>query len=152
MTVTIDIFAFGKFIIAALIVALVVGILMLAWKKVRRFIISRRYDVSDRKNLRARWVEIEAMLEKPGDMHLKLAVLEADKLLDHSLKALSFSGKGLGDRLKFAQYRHPKLRNVWWAHKIRNQIAHEASFHLDRGTAKRAIKEFKKALILIGAI
>jgi hypothetical protein len=85
-------------------------------------------------------------------MGRKLAVIEADKLLDSALKSLAMPGMTLGERLKFAQYKYPELRDVWFAHKIRNQLAHEASFHLDAGMARSALKAFRRALERLGAL
>lgn len=152
MQVTIDLGQAGKFLIVAIFAVVIFGILALLVKSVRRFFASRSFDPRDRESLRRRWKEIEKMLDQPGDMSRKLAILEADKLLDHSLKALGMAGETMGERLKFAQYKYPELRNVWNAHKIRNQLAHEATFRLDAGTARRALKDFERALNRIGAI
>lgn len=152
MTITVDVVGFLTFLIGAVGVIAVLFILVLAWQGTKNFLAGLKYDRTDREALRARWREIEAMLHGPGDMSLKLAVLEADKLLDHSLKALSFPGSTMGDRLRFAEYKYPELRKVWWAHKVRNQLAHEASYRLDRGVAKKAIAEFERALKRLGAI
>ena len=152
MTFTIDVGAAGR-IIAVLAFALVVAaIIALLFSRIRRFFASRSFDGSDREAMRRRWREIEQMQAAPGEMSRKVAVLEADKLLDHALKALGMPGVTLGERLKFAQYKYPELRDVWWAHKVRNQLAHEASFHLDAGVARNALKAFEKALTRIGAI
>lgn len=152
MTVTIDVASAFWFVVALVFTVLIVGIFWLMIAKVRSFLASRRFDADDRETMRRRWAEIEQMLEAPGEMSRKVAVLEADKLLDYSLKALAMPGLTLGERLKFAQYKHPDLRDVWWAHKVRNQLAHEASYHLDAAVAGNALRAFKKALLLIGAI
>jgi len=72
--------------------------------------------------------------------------------LDHVLKAMAMPGTTLGERLKSAQYKYPKLSKVWWAHKIRNQLVHEASFSVNHRTAKSAIHEFEKALKELGVL
>jgi len=79
-------------------------------------------------------------------MSYKLAVMEADKLLDHTLKAMTMPGKDMGERLKAVGYKYPNIRQVWFAHRIRNQIVHEASYNLSSSLAKKAIKSFKQAL------
>ena len=112
----------------------------------RRLFSGHRLEGMDRKAILARWNEIERLLGAGGEMHLKMAVMEADKLLDHALKALAMPGQTLGERLKYAAYKYPKIRNVWNAHRLRNSLAHEASFYLDPQMAKRAIKDFKEAL------
>lgn len=152
MTLTIDIGAAGKVIavlafagVAAAIIALLVG-------RIRRFFASRGFEGSDLEAMRKRWAEISKMLDQPGELSRKVAVLEADKLLDFALKALAMPGTTLGERLRFAQYKYPDLRDVWWAHRVRNQLAHEASYHLDPAVARRALKAFEKALARIGAI
>lgn len=102
-----------------------------------------------REQLQQRWKEVESLLENKSDMHYRLAVIEADKLLDHSLKALGFPGEDMGQRLKAACYRHEPLRSVWYAHKMRNQLVHESNFHPTYWQAKDAIREFHKALSLL---
>jgi hypothetical protein len=107
---------------------------------------------TDRESLRRRWAEIESLVEQPGMLTKKMALLEADKLLDLALKSLAMPGETLGERLKYAAYKFPEVRDVWWAHKLRNQMAHEATFEIDNFTAKRAIGQFKKTLQRLGAI
>ena len=61
-------------------------------------------------------------------------------------------GDNMGQRLKYACNKYEPLKKVWWAHKIRNQLVHESTFHLDRRTGERAVKAFKKALETLGAL
>ena len=121
-----------------------------AYNAIATFFKSREYDL-DKTGIKKRWQEIEAMLGRPGEMNYKLAVMEADKLLDYVLKSMSMSGKDMGERIRFASFKFGRLRKVWWAHVLRNQLVHETTFSLDYGTAKRAIKTFKRALEELGA-
>ncbi len=152
MMLTVDFSSAFPVILGVVFAAVVALILALLVKKIRNFFASRSFQPSDRQAMRRRWTEIERAVETQGEMSRKMAVLEADKLLDSALKALAMPGDTLGDRLKFAQYKYPALRDVWWAHRVRNQLAHEASYHLDAGVAKRALKTFKEALERLGAI
>jgi hypothetical protein len=120
--------------------------------KIRGLIAGRYFDQDDRHVMRQRWQEVERMSRAEGEMSRKMAIVEADKLLDHALKTLAMPGSTLGERLKFAQYKYPELANVWWAHKVRNQLVHEASSHLDPAIGRRAVKAFKRALERLGAI
>jgi len=79
-------------------------------------------------------------------MGAKLALLEADNLLDSGLKSIMMPGETLGERLKVAGYKYPNLKNVWWAHKLRNQLAHESSFQISQRQARQALDEFERAL------
>ncbi len=146
LNVSIDIASVAKFVLAIIGLALAFLIVRALRRWIRRVFASERLEGMDRKAIQARWSEIERNADVGNEMHLKIAVMEADKLLDHALKAMAMPGKTLGDRLKFAAYRYPKIRNVWGAHRLRNSLAHEASFYLDPVMAKRAIKEFKEAL------
>ncbi len=152
MTVTFDILALLKGMGLVLMAALVAVLVWLTYVNFRRFVASRKYDLGDRNSMRNRWKEVESLLDAPGELSPKLAVIEADKLLDHALKAMAMPGDTLGERLKFAAYKYPKLREVWWAHKVRNQLVHEASYRLDRSLARKAVRSFRRALMLIGAI
>ncbi|MEA3249670.1 MAG: hypothetical protein U9Q03_04945 [Patescibacteria group bacterium] len=152
MTVTFNILEVSKGIGAVLLIALLVILFWLIYVNFRRFAASRQYEVGDRSAMRRRWKEVESLLDAPGELSPKLAVIEADKLLDHALKSMAMPGTTLGERLKFASYKYPKIREVWWAHKVRNQLVHEATYRLDRGIARKAVRSFRKALQLIGAI
>lgn len=152
MTLTIDIGAAGKVIAVLAFAGVTIAIVALLYAKVRNFFASRSFDPGDRESMRRRWAEVRKMADAPGEVSRKVAILEADKLLDSALKSLGMPGMTLGERLKFAQYKHPELREVWWAHKVRNQLAHEASYHLDARVARNALREFEKALTRIGAI
>ncbi len=152
MTVTIDLASAGPIAAYAVGAAAVSVIVFSLFRALRRFFASRKFMAQDRATLRRRWQEIEDMAASGGEMQRKLAIVEADKLLDQALKTLAMPGETLGERLKFAQYRYPELRDVWWAHKVRNQLVHEATFHLETGLARRAVAGYRKALNRLGAI
>lgn len=152
MTLTIDIWAALRFLGWTIGFGAAVFIVVTLAMRVRNFVASRKFDVADREAMKGRWQEIENMVLASGEVSRKLAVVEADKLLDQALKTLAMPGMTLGERLKFAAYKYPQLKDVWWAHKIRNQLVHEASFHLERRMAIMAIKAYKVALKRLGAI
>jgi len=77
------------------------------------------------------------------------AILDADKILDYALKKKGFNGS-LGEKLKKAGPKFSKLNDIWSAHKLRNRIAHELS-EVNKKEAKKALKQFKKGLIDLGA-
>ena len=79
-------------------------------------------------------------------------MVEADKLLDKALCEMGTPGKTMGERLKHAGGRFTKLNSVWYAHKLRNQIAHEHGFKLEYSQARHALNVFRQALKDLGAI
>lgn len=151
LTFTLDLKSIGTFVIALVAAVLAVLVLRELWRFLKRVFASPELHGLDRKGIRARWEEIER-LAGGSEMQLKMAVLEADKLLDHALKAMAMPGMTLGERLKFAAYKHPRINKVWWAHKLRNQIAHESSFYLEPHMARRAVREFKAALQMLNLL
>jgi hypothetical protein len=104
-----------------------------------------------REQVAERWKMIRKTSEQ-GVMGGKLAVMEADTLLDSALKSMSMPGTTLGERLKMACYKYPKLKDVWWAHKIRNQLVHESTFQLTPRLASQALNEFEKAFKILNLL
>lgn len=121
-------------------------------KKIKQLFRGRDMLGMSREDVKKRWAQIEELLARTDEMSYKLAVMEADKLLDHALKAKFFPGTSLGERLRAAGYKYPAIRNVWPAHLTRNKLVHEANYHLDERTARNAITQFKRALAELGAL
>ena len=101
---------------------------------------------TSRKELEMKWMQIEQLANRGDEMSSKLALMEADKFFDHMLKTLMFSGDTMGERMKVAAYKFPKIRDAWPAHILRNKMVHETSFSLRPDSARRAIGQFKAAL------
>lgn len=91
------------------------------------------------------WDQIEQSV-KQGKLGEKIAVIEADKLVDNVLKSMLIPGETMGERLKAAGYKYPGIRDVWPAHRIRNRLVHESEYHLYPGDAKRTLEDFRRAL------
>src|SRR3990167_5557173 len=72
---------------------------------------------------------------------LRLAVLEADVLLDEMVTHMGYHGDSLGERLRSVEKSDfVTLDKAWEAHAVRNKIAHEGSaFPLANREAKRVI-------------
>ncbi len=136
-------------IIGGVVIAILLIIFAVAAKKMFRK--AELYGMS-REEIKKKWQTIEEMARRNDEMSYKLAVMEADKLLDHVLKALGFGGSTLAERLKLAAYRYPNIRNVWPAHLARNRMVHEASYHLNGSTAQDAIRRFRDALNEFGVL
>jgi hypothetical protein len=97
--------------------------------------------------LRERWNGVLSHLDSPRENDWKVAVIEADKLMDDALARAGFAGDTFGDRLMNIQ---PgtlvSLDGVWWAHKVRNRLAHEPDYFLRYTEARQAIGYFEAAL------
>ncbi len=88
-----------------------------------------------------RWVQTLAYLfsDNPGDW--KLAIIEADSMLESLMGDLGFKGQTLGEKLKSAtQETFRQLTTAWEVHTIRNRIAHEGiAYDVSHHEAKRTI-------------
>jgi transposase len=58
----------------------------------------------------------------------------------------------MGERMKTIKDTWSNANNVWTAHKLRNQIAHETDVSVGYDDARRALSGFKQALKDLGAI
>ncbi|MEI8174834.1 MAG: hypothetical protein WCG28_02690 [bacterium] len=93
-----------------------------------------------------RWVRTLSYLFSQHSSDWKLAVIEADTMLESLMTQLGFKGESLGDKLKGAnQDNFRNLSSAWEAHTIRNRIAHEGtSFDLSQREAKRIIAIYEQ--------
>ena len=98
------------------------------------------------------FLSIENSLRKENPISYNMAVVNADKLLDKALMEMGIPGKTMGDRLKKSGAKFTELNKVWYAHKLRNQIAHEHGFELEYVQARHALGVYKQALKDLGAI
>lgn len=101
----------------------------------------------------AQW---DAILEKTGSQNpsdWKVAVIEADKLFDNTLKLLGYTGDTMGDRLKKLDVLHfPDLDNFWAAHKIRNRIVHNPDHKLSKQELDFVLKTYENVLRDMNAV
>lgn len=96
----------------------------------------------------ARWNEIKRHLDGDNPIEWKMAIIEADSLVDDIMKRIGYKGETLAERLKTIESSDfDNLQNIWDAHKIRNRIVHEpGKMELDRTTAQGAVEKYEKAL------
>lgn len=82
--------------------------------------------------------------DNPSDW--KLAIIEADIVLEELLDSLGARGETIGDKLKGLDKSDlSSINDAWEAHKIRNMIAHEgAAFDLNKRDAQRVIAQYEK--------
>lgn len=106
----------------------------------------------DVEKYRTKWMAIEQQLNRDEAMTFHLVVLSADSLLDQALKEKGIEGVTMGDRMKQMQRKWSNANNVWTAHKLRNQIAHEPDVRVTYDMTRRALASFKQALKDVGAI
>ncbi|MEK7666031.1 MAG: hypothetical protein AAB337_04120 [Patescibacteria group bacterium] len=130
-------------------------ILMVLVSRARRWLKvnwARRQHGLNLEEMRERWKRIERLAGSPEHEGDRLAIIEADKLLDFVFKQMHIPGDTFAIRIKFAQSKYFQLKRVRWAHELRNKLVHEPDFILRSAQAHSALKEFYKALRLLGAL
>lgn len=113
-------------------------------------LLGRQPSRLDRLEFQRKWQEVNSLLSKDNNGY-KMAVIEADKLLDKALKNSGFAGDTMGERLKSAGKKLGNQNAVWDAHRLRNRIVHE-EVKLSKQQAIRASAAFKKSLKNLGAL
>ncbi len=134
-------------IIVLFAAVLIIGVLLFAV-----ITLGKRSSTLDVEKYRTRWMAIEQSLERDSAMSHRMTIIDADKLVDQALKDKGFRGQTMGERLKSAKTALPHRDNIWQAHKLRNQVAHEPDAKVSYDQARRALAQFKQTLKDLGAI
>ncbi len=92
-----------------------------------------------------RWENVVKHIDSPNQNDWKQAILEADMILDELLSKMGYRGESVGEKLKRVEPGDFKtLQDAWEAHKVRNRIAHEVGFTLNKIEAQEAYHLYKK--------
>lgn len=134
--------------IGFVVVLAIVFLLVLAYLKLKP---GEGDDGLDRKKIRATWTEIQKT-SGMGLMGMKLAVIEADKLVDNVMRQLLIPGETMGERMKMAEFKYPDIRRVWPAHRTRNMLVHDSTFQLRMSDGKEALQAYERALKMFKAL
>lgn len=100
------------------------------------------------------WEVVMKYLNSDESSDWRLAVIEADNMLDGMVKKLGYEGEDLGERLKAVESSDfESLQSAWEAHKVRNQIVHEGvGFGITKSEADRVIGLYEKVFREFGFI
>jgi len=91
------------------------------------------------------WNKIKERINSNREDEYKLAIIEADDLLDRVLEKMGYKGDTLTDKLKqVSEAIIPNIDKVWEAHKLRNNIVHDPDYIVNFDLAKRAIGIYEK--------
>jgi hypothetical protein len=99
-----------------------------------------------------KFAELQAHLDSENPNDWKLAIIEADIILDDTLKRQGYAGPTLGDRLKsISPESLHSIRDAWDAHMVRNKIAHAgADFVLTQKIARETIMQYERVFKELG--
>jgi len=93
-----------------------------------------------------KWAKVLSYLESNNMSDWKMAIFEADIMLEDMVDKMGYKGEGLGEKLeKIEKSDFDNLDNAWEVHKIRNAVAHEGSeFLLTKEETHRIIGLYEK--------
>jgi hypothetical protein len=95
------------------------------------------HDVS---RIQLRWNGIVEEANSDDERKWRLAILEADIMLNELLDVQGYRGETMADKMKKVD--RGSFRSIdaaWEAHRVRNQIAHQGSAHLLSGREARHV-------------
>jgi hypothetical protein len=131
--------------IVVIVSVAVAGIVLLALLN----LVGRNQPGLDRAYYMDSWQKIH--IKAQAEETWALAVIDADKLLDHALRKKNFGGTTMAERMVSAKDAFSRRQLVWEAHKYRNQLVHE-EVKVSEKKIKAALVGFRTALKDIGAL
>lgn len=100
-----------------------------------------------KKQMRKKWDKIETRLGGEDISQYKLAILEADVLIDSIFKSMGIKGSNLTERLdNLSPGQMEDSEDLKNTHKVRNQIVNDPSFQIGKEEAKKTLDVYSKFL------
>jgi hypothetical protein len=97
------------------------------------------------------WSKIKKRAESGAESDLKLAIIDADDLLNEVLDNAGYEGKDFEDTIKKAgKLLAPVLDDLVDAHETRNSIVYEPDYKLSAEQAKKILATYESAVNNIG--
>lgn len=99
------------------------------------------------KKMTKEWDKITEKLESAAESDHRVAIIEADNMLDDILKKMGYKEKTLEEKLdNLNKVVLPSLHEIEVVHKVRNEIVFNPDYRLEAGEARRVLDIYEKAL------
>lgn len=116
----------------------------LFWESFVEFFTLSPYGI---KKMNKSWLKIIARLDTFLESEYKVAVVEADDMLDNGLKKLGYAGKDLDERLnKMSPTILSNIEDLREAHKTRGLLVTDPNFRVDLDRTQKILDTYKQAL------
>jgi len=94
-----------------------------------------------------RWNRIVERKKEGSLDSLRIAIIEADALIDDYLKQSGLEGEHMADRMAgLDPAEHPALENLWRAHRLRNDLVHTSGFFVSVDEAVNNLNYYESFL------
>jgi len=103
--------------------------------------------VNKKSKLKLQWENILARMQSDNPSEYKVAVIEADRMVEDLIRRLGYKGKNMSEIL--SEVKPGQIENmeeIRKSHEVRNRIIHDESFVLDRETAKKTLQSYEDFL------
>jgi len=92
------------------------------------------------------WAKVLKRLETGKEADYKLAVIEADGLLNDILKKMGYKGETMAKILEQLDSTVlPDIEQIWEVHKIRNKVVHDPDYELNLEQARKILGIYEKS-------
>lgn len=97
--------------------------------------------------LKARWDKIRKRLESENEADYKVAIIEADSVIDDLIRRIGYKGENMTERIKnIPSGQLDRIEEIKEAHEIRNRIIHEEKFRVSREVAEEVFAKYEHFL------
>lgn len=97
--------------------------------------------VTTKKYIQAKWLETKELANK----NAKEAIIQADKILDHTLTKMGATGT-VSEKLMHFEHRFTNFNLITQAHRLRNKIVHDLDFKPKEADLQKNLNYFEQAL------
>ncbi len=109
--------------------------------------------IKNNAKFKLKWDNIAARLESGNESEYKVAVIEADNIIDDLIKRMGYKGDNMKERMESIPVGHfDNLEKIKAAHEVRNRIIHEEDFSLKKDEAKKILNDYADFLRTFEAI
>lgn len=92
------------------------------------------------------WAKVLKRLDTGKEADYKLAVIEADGLLNDILKKMEYKGETMAKILEQINATIlPNIEEIWEVHKIRNNVVHDPDYELSLEQARKILEIYEKS-------
>lgn len=103
--------------------------------------------VNRKGKLRKKWAKIREKMQAENEASWKVAIIEADTIIDDLIKRMKYKGENMGERLENIPVGQiENVAELKIAHEIKNQIVQEESFQLTKEKAEEAMGYYENFL------
>lgn len=103
--------------------------------------------VRKKSKTKKRWEKIKKLLKSGSESLYKVAVIEADNLIDEYIRKMGYGGNTSGERLEnILPGQIENIEELKEAHKVRNRIIHEEDFQLTKVQAEEVLAKYEHFL------